>query len=75
MLITDNIAIITVSAITYIVNDISVPMLTGKSSQDIIEFAVAASALKHTIEGDMNLVSVSEVEALVKNGGSGRVQR
>ena len=50
-------------------------MLTGKSSQDIIEFAVAASALKHTIEGDMNLVSVSEVEALVKNGGSGRVQR
>ena len=50
-------------------------MLTGKSSQDIIEYAVAASALKHTIEGDMNLVSVSEVEALVKNGGSGRVQR
>ena len=50
-------------------------MMTGKSSQDIIEFAVAASALKHTIEGDMNLVSVSEVEALVKNGGSGRVQR
>ena len=50
-------------------------MMTGKSSQDIIEFAVAASALKHTIEGDMNLVTVSEVEALVKNGGSGRVQR
>ena len=50
-------------------------MMTGKASQDIIEFAVAASALKHTIEGDMNLVTVGEVEALVKNGGSGRVQR
>ena len=50
-------------------------MMTGKSAQDIIEFAVAASALKHTVEGDYNLVSVSEVEALVKNGGSGRVQR
>ncbi len=50
-------------------------MLTGKSTQDTIEYAVAASALKHTIEGDFNLVSVSEVEALVKNGGSGRVQR
>ncbi len=50
-------------------------MLQGKSTQDAIEFAVAASALKHTIEGDYNLVSVSEVEALIKNGGSGRVQR
>lgn len=50
-------------------------MLSGKSSQDIIEYAVAASALKHTVEGDYNLVSASEVEALVKNGGSGRVQR
>ena len=50
-------------------------MLKGKSTQDTIEYAVAASALKHTIEGDMNLVTVGEVEALVKNGGSGRVQR
>ncbi len=50
-------------------------MLQGKSTQDTIEFAVAASALKHTVEGDYNLASVSEVEALIKNGGSGRVQR
>ncbi len=45
------------------------------ADQDIIEFAVAASALKHTIEGDFNLVSKSEVESLIRNGGSGRVQR
>lgn len=50
-------------------------MMNGKSTQDTIEFAVAASALKHTVEGDFNLVSASEVESLVKNGGSGRVQR
>ncbi len=50
-------------------------MLSGKNTQDTIEFAVAASALKHTVEGDYNLVGVSEVEALIKNGGSGRVQR
>ena len=50
-------------------------VLSGKGSQDAIEFAVAASALKHTIEGDMNMVSVAEVENLLKNGGSGRIQR
>ena len=50
-------------------------ILSGKSTQDTIEFAVAASALKHTIEGDFNFVSVAEVEGLVKGGGSGRVQR
>ncbi|MBQ7907301.1 MAG: sugar kinase [Clostridia bacterium] len=49
--------------------------LMNKSSQDVIEFAVAASCLKHTILGDYNLVSVSEVEGLIKGGGSGRVQR
>ena len=49
--------------------------LMNKSSQDVIEFAVAASCLKHTIIGDYNLVSVSEVESLIKGGGSGRVQR
>ncbi len=48
---------------------------SGYSDQDTIEFAVAASALKHTIEGDFNLVSKAEVESLLKNGGSGRVQR
>lgn len=50
-------------------------LLSGKESQDAIEFAVAASALKHTIEGDMNMVSVAEVENLLKSGGSGRIQR
>ncbi len=45
---------------------------TGK---DALEFAVAASCLKHTIPGDYNRVSVSEAEALMKGSGSGRVQR
>ena len=50
-------------------------MLEGKAPQDIIEFAVAASCLKHTIEGDYNMVSVSEVESLAGGNASGRVQR
>lgn len=50
-------------------------MLAGKSSQDAINFAVAASCLKHTIEHDFNLVSVAEVEALANGNASGRVQR
>lgn len=40
-----------------------------------LEFAVAASCLKHTINGDFNRVSVAEVESLMKGSGSGRVQR
>ncbi|MDX9948802.1 MAG: sugar kinase [Bacteroidales bacterium] len=40
-----------------------------------LEFAVAASCLKHTIHGDFNLVSVTEVEQLMKGDGSGRVVR
>ncbi|MBQ9131409.1 MAG: sugar kinase, partial [Clostridia bacterium] len=50
-------------------------ILTGKNTQQAIEFAVAASALKHTVEGDYNRVSVSEVEKLAGGDGSGRVQR
>ena len=50
-------------------------LLSGKSTQDAIEFAVAASALKHSIEGDYNRVGVSEVEKLAGGDGSGRVQR
>lgn len=50
-------------------------LLSGKSTQESVEFAVAASALKHSIEGDYNCVSVDEVEKLVKGSGSGRVQR
>lgn len=40
-----------------------------------LEFAVAASCLKHTISGDYNRVGVEEVEALMKGSGTGRVQR
>lgn len=43
--------------------------------QDAIEFATAASCLKHTIEGDYNLVTVDEVLRLAHGDGSGRVQR
>ena len=43
--------------------------------QRAIDFATAASCLKHTIEGDFNLVSVEEVEHLAAGDGSGRVQR
>ncbi len=50
-------------------------MLTGKTPQDAINFAVAASCLKHSIEHDFNLVSVNEVEALAAGNTSGRVQR
>lgn len=45
------------------------------SAQDSIEFAVAASCLKHTIEGDFNIVSVDEVNKLAQGDGSGRVSR
>ncbi len=50
-------------------------LLSGKTTQEAIEFAVAASALKHTVEGDYNHVSVAEVEKLCGGDGSGRVQR
>ena len=45
------------------------------SHQEALEFAVAASCLKHSIPGDFNRFSVDEVKALMKGGGSGRVQR
>jgi 2-dehydro-3-deoxygluconokinase len=47
----------------------------GKGRAQAIEYAVAASALKHSITGDFNMVSLAEVEALVAGDGSGRVQR
>jgi len=49
--------------------------LLTKDPQNAIEFAVAASALKHTIPGDFNQVSEKEVEVLAKGDQSGRVQR
>ena len=45
------------------------------SDQEALEFAVAASCLKHSIPGDLPLISVKEVESLVKGAASGRVQR
>jgi 2-dehydro-3-deoxygluconokinase len=49
--------------------------LADMSAQEIIEFAVAASCLKHSIEGDFNQVSVDEVKKLAGGDASGRVQR
>lgn len=48
---------------------------SGMSDKDALEFAVAASCLKHTIEGDYNQVTVDEVKKLAGGDGSGRVQR
>ena len=50
-------------------------MLQGWQRQKVIDFAAAASCLKHTIPGDFNMVSVDEVERLCKGDASGRVQR
>ncbi len=50
-------------------------LIAKKNIKDALDFAVAASALKHTIFGDYNLVSLEEVEILVKGNASGRVQR
>ena len=49
--------------------------LVGMPAQEGLEFAVAASCLKHTIEGDFNFVSVDEVKKLAAGNASGRVQR
>jgi 2-dehydro-3-deoxygluconokinase len=50
-------------------------LTSGMNNQDALEFAVAASCLKHTIEGDYNLVSVEEVNTLAQGDASGRVDR
>ena len=50
-------------------------LLNDYATQDAIEFAVAASCLKHSIEGDFNMVSVDEVKALAGGNGTGRIQR
>jgi 2-dehydro-3-deoxygluconokinase len=50
-------------------------LLTKSTQGEALEFAVAASALKHTIPGDFNMVTVEEVEALASGSDSGRVQR
>ena len=50
-------------------------LVSGCESQKAIEFAVAASCLKHSIEGDYNMVSLAEVNALANGNATGRVQR
>ncbi|MEG0304435.1 MAG: sugar kinase [Oscillospiraceae bacterium] len=50
-------------------------LVTGKDAQSALEFAVAASCLKHSVEGDYNMMSVDEVQKLAGGDGSGRVQR
>jgi len=50
-------------------------LLTYENDQDALNFAVAASCLKHTIKGDANLVTVEEVEKLMSGDASGRVSR
>ncbi len=50
-------------------------LVTGRTPQDALRFAVAASALKQTIPGDFNRVSVAEVDRLAGGDASGRVQR
>lgn len=50
-------------------------LMNRYGSQEAVEFAAAASCLKHTIEFDFNLVTVDEVKKLAEGDGSGRVQR
>ena len=50
-------------------------LATGMGDEATLNFAVAASALKHTIPGDLNLVTLSEVHNLLSGNTSGRVQR
>lgn len=50
-------------------------LANGMPQNEALEFAVAASALKHTIPGDVNMVSLAEVENLMNGNGNGRVQR
>lgn len=50
-------------------------LLTKETQGEALEFAVAASALKHTIPGDFNLVTADEVESLAGGNANGRVQR
>ena len=50
-------------------------LVTGMAMPDAAEFGVAASAIKHTIPGDLNHATLAEVKELMKGDGSGRVQR
>ena len=50
-------------------------LMNGYADQDAVNFAVAASCLKHSIEHDFTLVSLEEVKALAAGNAAGRIQR
>ena len=50
-------------------------LLKGKNDQEALDFAVAASCLKHSMHGDISFATVEEVQDLLKTGGGGRVRR
>jgi 2-dehydro-3-deoxygluconokinase len=50
-------------------------LITGQTDQQTLEFAVAAGAWKHSIEGDVNLATVAEIESLVKGENVGKLLR
>ena len=50
-------------------------LMSGKSAADTVEFAAAASCLKHSIPGDLNLIQMSDVDSFMSSGGTGRVER
>ncbi len=50
-------------------------LINNIAPQDCINYAVACSCLKHSVNGDFNIISNSEVEQLIKSGGNGRVVR
>ena len=50
-------------------------LVSGMSDADALEFAAAANCLKHSVNGDFNIVSRTEVEDLMRGGGQGRVKR
>lgn len=50
-------------------------LLGTADDQDVVEFAAAASCLKHSVRGDWNLVSLEEIERLLQGDGSGRILR
>ena len=50
-------------------------LVSGMAMKDAAEFGVAASAIKHTIPGDLNHATLSDVKDLMKGDASGRVQR
>ena len=49
--------------------------LSGMNDQSVIDFATAAGAFKHSIEGDVNVATVEEIEALVKGENVGKLLR